>query len=253
MLNRVRWVPRTTIMPGSNGPMLRVTVLPECLEELLLVKGVTRELLFGADANYNHQIDPEELAEPSSRARGASQTTETTPWASLLTVYSGQRNLTSAGRPRVDLNGMDLVKLQLALTEALDANWAAFIVAYRQYGPSVSADAGTPGPPPTNAAMPPRYVISSVLDLAGARVAIPSPVPSQPPKVYASPMPADPQAMAQQLSNLLDKTTIVNAAGPARRRERQPCAARRVAQRAGHRRRVGRSHRRGPRRANLAR
>ena len=49
---------------GWNSPMPRETRLPECLEELLLVKGVTRELLFGADANYNHQIDPDELNGP---------------------------------------------------------------------------------------------------------------------------------------------------------------------------------------------
>ncbi len=195
---------------GLERPYAPRNGLPECLEELLLVKGVTRELLFGADANYNHLLDPEELTEPSSRARADSQTSETVPWASLLTVYSGQRNLTSAGRPRVDLNSMDLLKLQFALTEALDANWAAFIVAYRQYGPSASADAAAPGPPLTNAAMPPQCVISSVLDLAGAKVAIPSSTPSQPPKVYASPLPADPQAVALQLSNLLDKTTVVN-------------------------------------------
>ena len=34
--------------------------VPQCLEELLLVRGVTRDLLFGADANLNRQIDPEE-------------------------------------------------------------------------------------------------------------------------------------------------------------------------------------------------
>ena len=194
---------------GLERPYAPRNGLPECLEELLLVKGVTRELLFGSDANYNHQIDPEELVESRSNARSTSPTTAPVPWASLLTIYSGQRNLTSEGRPRIDLNGMDLMKLQTQLTEALDANWAAFIVAYRQYGPSASVDAAAPGPPLVLAPTSPHYAIRSVLDLAGANVAIPSPLPSQPPKVYASPLPVDPQGVAQQLSNLLDKTTVV--------------------------------------------
>jgi DNA uptake protein ComE-like DNA-binding protein len=184
--------------------------LPDSLEELLLVKGVTRELLFGADANYNYQLDPEELAPPRGGARSAVPSAEAVPWASLLTLYSGQRNLTAEGQPRIDLNEMNLTTLQQQLTAALDANWAAFIVAYRQFGPYGGPTAALPDPPQVTPAAPPRFTISSALDLAGAKVAIPASSPQQPPKVHASPMAADPQAMAQHLSRLMEKTTVVN-------------------------------------------
>ena len=36
--------------------------VPQCLEELLLVRGVTRDLLFGADANFNHRSTPRSAA-----------------------------------------------------------------------------------------------------------------------------------------------------------------------------------------------
>ena len=34
--------------------------LPECLDELLLVRDVTRQLLYGGDDNRNDQLEPEE-------------------------------------------------------------------------------------------------------------------------------------------------------------------------------------------------
>jgi type II secretory pathway component PulK len=189
--------------------------LPDCLEELLLVKGITRELLFGADANYNYQLDPEELAPARTglRDRGATRaampSTEAVPWATLLTLYSGQRNVTAEGQPRIDLNEMNLTTLQQQLGAAVDANWAAFIVAYRQFGPYGGSTAAVPGPPQVTPSAPPRFTISSVLDLAGAKVAIPGSNPQQPPKIHASPLAADPAAMAQHLPKLLEKTTVV--------------------------------------------
>ncbi|MBI3836472.1 MAG: general secretion pathway protein GspK [Planctomycetia bacterium] len=200
----------TEYYAGLEQPYAPRNGLPECLEELLLVKGVTRELLFGADANYNHQIEPEELARASTHERSASQGLKTTPWASLLTLYSGQRNLTSDGRPRVDLNGMDLTKLFQQLIEALDPNWAGFIVAYRQYGPYFGADPGVAGVPPPDVATGPRFMIGSVLDVVGTRVAIPG-AAGQPAKVYASPAAGDAASSSQQLPKLLDKTTVIGA------------------------------------------
>jgi hypothetical protein len=205
----------TDYYAGLDPPYAPRNGLPECLEELLLIKGVTRELLFGADANYNHLIEPEELARASSHERAASQRPASqgaaiTPWASLLTLYSGQRNLTSDGRPRVDLNGMDLTKLFQQLIEALDPNWAGFIVAYRQYGPYFGGDPGGPGAPPLSIASGPRFTIGSVLDVVGIRVAIPGPS-GQPPKVYSSPVAGDAASSSQQLPKLLDKTTVNGA------------------------------------------
>lgn len=181
--------------------------LPECVEELLLVKGVTRELLFGTDTNYNYQLDPEELLEPAGTQRARSLP-GAVPWASLLTLYSGQRNLNSAGGPRIDLNGPDLVMLQQQLTAALDAQWAAFVVAYRQFGPYAGAEMGSPSPPVVSPGTAPRFTISSLLELAGARVAIPSSTPNQPPVVHTSPLSAEPQSMNEQLPKLFDQVAV---------------------------------------------
>ncbi len=95
--------------------------LPECLEELLLVKGVTREMLFGSDSNYNGPIEPDVRGDARRPTGSAAQSAVIIPWASLVTLYSGQRNVTSDGRPRVDLNGMDLARLQSQLREAVGA------------------------------------------------------------------------------------------------------------------------------------
>ena len=183
--------------------------LPECLEELLLVKGVTRELLFGVDRNYNHRLEPEELAEPSGGMRRASATT-TTPWSWLLTVYSGQRNLNSAGRARINLNGTNLSQLQQQLAAVLNPNLAAFIIAYRQYGPYTGEGMPLQGAVRVNGSAPPRFSFQSLLDLVGAKVAIPAEKDDEKPKVYASPLPADPRALAGQLTKLLDLTTVID-------------------------------------------
>ena len=195
---------------GLEQPYSPRNALPESIEELLLVKGVTRELLFGPDANYNHQIEPYELNGPQNSAPRASRSTAITPWASLLTLYSGWRNLNSEGGPRIDLNAVDLMKLHQQLSVALDARWASFIVALRRYGLYAGNDPGTSDSPPVDNSVPARFVFGSALDLIGARVAIPGATSSQPPKVVASPISNDSQGMGQELSRLLDKTTTIN-------------------------------------------
>ena len=42
---------------GLGTPYAPRNGAPQCLEELLLVRGVTRGLLFGADANFNHRTE----------------------------------------------------------------------------------------------------------------------------------------------------------------------------------------------------
>src|SRR5205085_1490314 len=57
----------------KNGPL-------ESLEELLLVKGVTPQLLFGSDFNRNGVVDPDE---DDGSGLG---------WSAYLTVYSREKN-----------------------------------------------------------------------------------------------------------------------------------------------------------------
>jgi DNA uptake protein ComE-like DNA-binding protein len=193
---------------GLSSPYSPRNGLPETLEELLLVKGVTRALLFGADANYNRQIDPDE-AGVTPRRGGPATPTSTTPWSWLLTLHSAERNQTATGQPRINLNGMNLSELNQKLSAATTPQFAAFVVAYRQHGPAKDAGTPTPGAPPLAAAGgSPQFKISSVLELAGAKVAIPAEKKDEKPKVYDSPLPADPQGLAAQLPKLLDATTV---------------------------------------------
>src|SRR5262249_53954350 len=106
------------------------------VEELLLVRGVTPQLLFGSDINRNTQLDQHELLEEQS---GGASTDPTSfrGWSAYLTLYSVEWNINPEGQPKVYLNTNDLNKLVEDLAAAGFAEeWITFIVAYRQVGPS---------------------------------------------------------------------------------------------------------------------
>ena len=90
--------------------------VPQCLEELLLVRDVTRELVFGS------QPDAAALTAPAGDAGGsrpgwAALAADAT-WAALLTVCSAERNETLDGRPRINVNRPELAELHQQLAEA---------------------------------------------------------------------------------------------------------------------------------------
>ncbi len=191
---------------GLPEPYAPRNGLPDCLEELLLVKGVTREMLFGADANYNRNLEPAELSRSSAASNPT--TTDPTPWSWLLTLYSGHRNRDSQGQPRINLNGANLVELHQQLTAAVGPELAAFVVAYRQHGPYLGGEAPLRGVVPFDAAHAPQFRLSSILDLADASVAVASGKSDSKAAVYQSPLSADSASLAQQLATLMDVTTI---------------------------------------------
>src|SRR5690606_26886384 len=103
----------------------------DSVEELLLVRGVTPELLFGADTNRNGIIDPIE----QTYLMTGEQSTASLGWATYLTVYSRETNKTADGEARVNVNAEDLEQLQADLNDVLENDdWASFIVAYRVAG-----------------------------------------------------------------------------------------------------------------------
>ena len=95
----------------------------DSIEELLLVRDVSPDLLFGNDLNRNGRRDPDE--ETSGEFSYG--------WAPYLTVYSREMNVDNEGTPRVNLNGRDLKKLYTDLKTALGEELAAFLIAYRIY------------------------------------------------------------------------------------------------------------------------
>lgn len=96
------------------------------LDELLLVKGVTADLLYGTDRNRNGRQDVGETGD-SGFTRG---------WADYLTVYGRELNVDSTGQPRVYVNGTDLAGLNQQLVDSLGQAMADYVVAYRMYSTS---------------------------------------------------------------------------------------------------------------------
>jgi len=145
----------------------------ETVEELLLVRGVTPALLFGADADHNGVIGPSESTADALAGLDNSGGLMDCGWAAYLTLYSRESNLRADGQPKIDLNSDDLEQLYTELEQVLGAEAAAFVVAYRQYGPYTGdRAAGQSEVPELDFEKQPEHELESVLDLIGAKVEI---------------------------------------------------------------------------------
>jgi type II secretory pathway component PulK len=102
----------------------------DSLDELLLVKGVTPQLLYGNDLNRNGILDPNEDDGTGAVDRG---------WSAYLTVYSREPNADAQGNARIYLNDSDLNSLNDKLQVAVGPDLANYIIAYRLYGPATAA------------------------------------------------------------------------------------------------------------------
>ena len=123
-----------------NGPIADI-------DELLLVRGVTPELLYGVDQNRNHVIDAAESPRGMLLEVDNKDELLNRGWAAYLTTTSVEAlepAAASAGDPsvststtssKVDLNGQNLQDLYNNLKTTLGDDKAKFLVVYRQYGP----------------------------------------------------------------------------------------------------------------------
>jgi DNA uptake protein ComE-like DNA-binding protein len=194
---------------GLEEPYSPRNGLPDCLEELLLIKGVTREMLFGADANYNRMLEPNESLPKASRATQTA-TGPTEPWSWHLTLYSAEHNRNAEGQPRINLNGPNLAELHQKLTTSLGQELAAFVVAYRQFGPATAAAESTQGVPTFDPTLPPLFTLRSVLDVVGASVAVPAVKSGGAAIVYKSPLSGDSSSF-EALAKLMDAAAVNDA------------------------------------------
>jgi len=105
--------------------------VPETMEELLLVRGVTPALLFGYDTNRNFLVDRSEANAPIVMEADNSDGSMNFGWSAYLTINSKESNLRSDGETKIDLNQSDLSQLKTDLESAVGSQWADFIVAYR--------------------------------------------------------------------------------------------------------------------------
>lgn len=158
----------------KNGPL-------ETVEELLLVRGVTPQLLFGRDENRNGVIDPQEQTISADNDRFEQEMLDEAPergWTSYLTLYGMEKNYGVDGAEKIFINDEDLQALHTRLLQVVPQEWADFIVAYRLYGASAA---------PTNATntnyvatvkldftQQPKATFASALDLIDAVVSVSS-------------------------------------------------------------------------------
>jgi len=110
------------LLPGymaKNAPV-------ESIEELLMIKGVTSQLLFGDDLNHNGIQDGNEQATAidGSFDRG---------WSACVTVFSRELNVDNTGVQMPFINETDLTDLYTRLS-AVDENFAKFVIMYRING-----------------------------------------------------------------------------------------------------------------------
>jgi type II secretory pathway component PulK len=221
----------------ANGPLTTI-------DELLLVKGVVPAMLFGGDLNRNGRLDANESNNLNVSGIDNSTGEMNTGWAPYLTLYSKENNTqASDGTTKIDLNGSDLEQLYSDLQTVLSAEQAAFICAYRLYGPytstSSSGSSGTSGTSSSTAKTSTSSItsgaldltqsgsnnISSFLDLVGAKVSLSassssgqsgssssSSSSSQQATIYASPFTENSGDMKSYLPLLQDYTTVSSSA-----------------------------------------
>ena len=107
----------------------------ESIEELLLVAGVTKELLYGEDANCNGLLDPNENDGDASMPLDDADGVLNPGWAAYLTVNAKELNTRLDGSEKINVNDGVLTDLYDALFEEFDEDVARFVVAFRLNGP----------------------------------------------------------------------------------------------------------------------
>lgn len=118
---------------AKNGPL-------ESIDELLMVRGVTPQLLYGEDANRNGLLDPNENDGDASPPYDNADGLLDPGWVAYFTVHSRESNLRADSTPRIDLSSGILTDLYDSLEEEFDEDVAKFVVAYRINGPKPEDD-----------------------------------------------------------------------------------------------------------------
>ncbi len=196
-----------------NGPL-------QSVEELLLVRGVTPLLMFGADTNRNGVIDPDE----QQRFGVGVDTPGALGWAAYLTVQAAEANKRRDGSFRINVNQDDLEVLYQQLSDSLDNDlYASYIVAYRiagQASPLTAATAGDLQAAAGQTSVPGPWLpellqqldlsggggtkLTQILDLVDSTVTIGNGGEAI---TYASPFAADPISMSLYMPILMDALT----------------------------------------------
>jgi competence ComEA-like helix-hairpin-helix protein len=127
-----------TVTPGGAEAEYYVSLQPlylprdgpfQTTRELLMVRGVTRQLLLGEDANQNGLLDPEEDDGNDSYPPDNRDGILDAGWSGSMTTDSSVRNVNAAGQERVNLQSAD--EASLTSVPGISAEIAKAIVASR--------------------------------------------------------------------------------------------------------------------------
>jgi competence ComEA-like helix-hairpin-helix protein len=105
-----------------NGPA-------QTMRELLMVRGISRDLLFREDANCNGFLDPEEDDRNESLPVDNADGVLDSGWSGLLTIDSSGLNESAAGQARINIKSAD--ERTLSGVRGVSPDLARTIVAYR--------------------------------------------------------------------------------------------------------------------------
>ncbi|MFO0967073.1 MAG: type II secretion system protein GspK [Gemmataceae bacterium] len=220
---------------GLNPPYRAKNAALDSIEEMLLIKGVTEQLLFGDDLNHNGVQDANEPATGSDGRfdRG---------WSAYLTIHSREQAINSQGQPLVYINDDDLEKVYEQVGGYTDSDdLAKYVLIYRQYGPSsttgqkqslgrsivslvlpsatktTGSTSGSSASSQTvngalsdlqiDIAKPGTTTIKSLFELINTQVTIPSKGKDQPAVIYTCPL-NDPGAQQTLLPLLFEAATV---------------------------------------------
>jgi len=166
--------------------------IPAFVEELQLVRGINRLVLFGVDHDRNGFIDPLERSATFDAARGGSDDIESTQLglSNWITLYSAESNVDRFGRARVNLNGPDLPALRQSLSEFLPLDIVEFVLLWREYG------VAPPGLPAGQ--------IATIADMIDAVVQVPQ---GSDVSTVSSPLTLNSESTREYLPLLLERTT----------------------------------------------
>jgi competence ComEA-like helix-hairpin-helix protein len=101
----------------------------QTIREMLLIKGVTPELLLGEDANANGLLDPEENDGDENPPHDNHNNSLEAGWSGIFCVDSAVANRNAAGDPRVNVQTAS--ESELSAVKGITPEIAKAIVAYR--------------------------------------------------------------------------------------------------------------------------
>lgn len=207
------------------NPVAPRNSIPFDLEELLLVQGVTHFKLFGGSKNrtiYRDQrvsnVAPNAspgTAELPTYSSGTTLPESAPPWSDFLTTYSGERNESFTGQPRIFVNQPSLDELHRLLSERISTSVADFVVLFRQFGASddrlaSSTTSELPGVT-IDFSRPASVSIESLVDLMDSTVTVPA---TDDAKEIRLPSPLDSKSTKspEDLVRILDQITVTSNA-----------------------------------------